>query len=153
MHLNDDPFRGYLAQLVASAALFIALVAVFNLWVDPYRIFSLLPELRVATIKARPGANIAQVKLIGAVSKQPGVLILGNSRAEIGFDPSHRLLRASGRSVYNLAVPGAGIQRVRDLFRAVVDRTDVDWVILAVDFQDFILNARRPGASPPTIPS
>lgn len=147
-HKQHD-FRDYLWRFVATLLCTLLAVAAVNLWVDPYRLFGVLGETAVNRVKARPGANIGEIKLLNAVRARPTAVIIGNSRADIGFRPDHPAWRAHAGRVYNMAVPGAGIQRVRDEFRALLEQDPgVTTVVLAVDFQDFVLNATNTGAAP-----
>jgi hypothetical protein len=139
--VHNDGFRAYLGWLLVTLIVSVAFVASFNLWVDSYRLFSAFPETERTSRKVRPESNIAAIKLLNGIAARPDAVILGNSRADIGFRPDHRGFWPYQRRVYNLAIPGAGIQRVRDDFRALLERHDVEFALLAVDFQDFVLNS------------
>ncbi len=146
--MSDAPARNpdhgvYLWRYVLVLLFTLVGVAAFSFWANPYRLFSPTFESAWNRIKPRPESNIASVKLLNADAAAPRALILGNSRAEIGFDPEHPGWGALRGRVYNLAIPGAGIETVRDQFRALLERVDVDTVVFAVDFQDFVLNAGR----------
>lgn len=138
----------YLKTFSVAFTALLAVVALFNYWVDAYRLFDLLPEARIAAVKVRPESNIAAIKLLNAVRADPTAVILGNSRADIGFRPDHPSWAGHRGRVYNLAVPGAGIQRVRDDFEAISRSGNVRLAVLALDFQDFVLNSERVGARP-----
>lgn len=139
---KSSDFRQYLIVVLTSALASLAAVALFNLWVDPYRLFRVFPESPITATKARPSANIGQIKVLNAARAGQPVLIMGNSRADIGFNPQHRFFTNLPGKTYNAAVPGAGVQQVRDDFEMLVDNTQVKTVLLAVDFQDFVLNAQ-----------
>jgi hypothetical protein len=146
--VSDAPARNpdhgvYLWRYLLVLLFTLVGVAAFSFWANPYRLFSPTFESAWNRIKPRPESNITTVKLLNAASAAPRALILGNSRAEIGFDPEHPGWGVLRGRVYNLAIPGAGIETVRDQFRALLDRVDVDTVVFAVDFQDFVLNAGR----------
>jgi hypothetical protein len=127
-------FLGTLMSVMATAAC-------LNWQVDPYRLFSGVDLAGPASIKIRPEANVASVKLLNAISAQPDVLILGNSRAEVGFDPGNPGLSALGARPYNLAVPGQSIIDQTRAFISVIERSPVRVVVVGLDFQDFIINA------------
>jgi hypothetical protein len=123
----------------------LASTALFNLWVNPYRLFHVFADGPLTKVKVRPDSSIATVKLLNAVAARPSAVIIGNSRADVGFSPDHPgWVRYRGR-VYNLAVPGAGIQGVRDQFRMLIECCEVRVALLGVDFQDFVLNAEPVG--------
>lgn len=129
--------RGFLAALLAA----MAAVASLNLSADPYWLFSLVGAAERATVKIRPEGNVASVKLLNAVAAQPDVLILGNSRADVGFDPANPALAALGTRRYNLAVPGQSIAAQAAAFDALAERSAIRTVVLGIDFQDFVINA------------
>jgi hypothetical protein len=130
--------RGFLLTLASV----MAATAWFNWRVDPYRLFSAGESARPDSIKIRPEANVAAVKLLNAISAQPDVLILGNSRADVGLDPGNSRLSALGAQAYNLAVPGQSIVDQTRAFVSLVERSRVRVVLVGLDFQDFIINAR-----------
>jgi hypothetical protein len=146
-------FQRYLRSLTATVVLALAAVAMFNWWVDPYRLFSQTPRSQLTSMKARPGSDLAGVKLLNAIAFRPDVLILGNSRADVGFDPQHPALQALGSRVYNLAVPGQGIGGALANFTTLLKSADVRAILVGVDFLDFAVNAhpsdayREPEAS------
>src|SRR6185312_13187338 len=64
-------------------------VALLNYLIDPYAIFGLRTVNGINAIKPRPNAMMTDIKAIIGTRFQPEALILGNSRAEVGFDPRH----------------------------------------------------------------
>lgn len=139
--VDSAPYRRYLQGFLGVLAGGIALVALFNLWVDPYRLFGWLPASRLTSTKVLPESNIGAIKVLNAIAAQPACVIVGNSRADIGLDPAHPGWTECHGKVYNMAVPGAGIARVRDDFKALVEHAPVKVAVVGVDFQDFVLNA------------
>lgn len=82
-----------------------ALVAI----VDPYRLYRLVERPGFNQVKTQPTRYQPQIKLAGAQATGAQLLILGNSRAEIGLDPADPVLAATGMSAYNLALAGTRI--------------------------------------------
>ena len=68
---------------------------------------------------------------------RPASLVLGNSRAEIGFDPESPAWPESARPVFNLALPGAGIAAVADELAEALRSTSPRLVVVGLDFLDF----------------
>src|SRR5437763_9397564 len=99
----------FLGMMCATFLASLAAVAAFNLAIDPYAIFGAPIVEGVNAVKPRPDAWIADIKLAVARKRGPKALILGNSRAEIGFDPDSAALRATKIAAYNMAVPGFGL--------------------------------------------
>ena len=128
--------------LTVTVTISLGLVALFNWWANPYRLFQSSPSSSMTSVKVRPEANIATIKLLNAIDQRPKVVILGNSRADVGLDPAHPALTRLGGPVYNLAVPGQGILGVLANFRTILRESDVSTVIIGVDFVDFVVDAQ-----------
>jgi hypothetical protein len=135
-------FRRFVVGLTATVLICMALVALFNWWVNPYRLFQSSPPSALTEIKVRPESNIATIKLLNAIDRRPEVVIFGNSRADVGLDPAHPALVRLGQPVYSLAVPGQGILDVLANFRTMLRETDVQTAIIGVDFIDFVVDAQ-----------
>ncbi|WP_317205830.1 hypothetical protein [Janthinobacterium sp.] len=132
------------AALGAGAALSMLLV----LLVDPYRLYRLVERPGFNSVKPAPARFQEEIKLRGAGAVRANVLMLGNSRAEIGFDPEY--FSARGYSAYNLAISGSGIATARsqlDSLRAAGQRPAV--LLLGVEFLDFLLDPALPPAPAP----
>ncbi len=146
---NSPQFQRYLWR--AGAWLFggIAAVLAFVVLVDPYGLYGVFTKPGFNSVK--PGLTRYQedIKVAHAKAMQPEVVIVGNSRAEIGFDPQTVSRLAGGRPAYNLAVPGvaigASVRQLEALQQAgVKPRT----VILGIEFLDFVAQRKHtaPGA-------
>ena len=146
--IEDREFGAYLRRMLGVLFLGLLLTALFNWWVNPYRLFN-PPQSSLTTVKARPDANIPSIKLLNAIDRHPDVVILGNSRADVGLDPANPSLQAMGNSVYNLAVPGQGMLGVLEQFRAIASNGDVKVALVGVDFIDFVVNAQPVSAMKP----
>ena len=133
-------FRRYLRWLVTT--LLIAIVSVVGLVIaiDPYGLYRLAPP-RTGFNVVKPNLSRYQdeIKLTHAIALRPDVLILGNSRAEIGFDPEGPALSHAGLSAYNLAIPGIGIAVSRRQVEHL-DRIGIKpkLLVLGLEFLDFI---------------
>lgn len=95
---------------VAGAATSVALVVA----VDPYRLYGGAERPGFNTVKPQPVRYQKQIKLEHARSRDADTFIVGNSRAEIGFDPAYPGLAANGARPYNLALAGTRLQVARE---------------------------------------
>lgn len=139
-------FQRYLRWLVATVLIAIVSTVGLVVAIDPYGLYNLVPP-REGFNLVKPNLSRYQdeIKLTHAITLRPDVLILGNSRAEIGFDPEGSVLSHAGVSAYNLAIPGTGI---------VVSRRQVEYLdriginpkllIIGLEFLDFIDDPERP---------
>jgi hypothetical protein len=131
------PVQRYLWTWLGSTAAFMALVAVINLVVDPYGLFRIVDVPGLNRIKSQAGERAKLFKRAGLARMQPASLILGNSRAEIGFDPASPAWPERARPVFNLALPGAGIEAVAAEFDAALRGVAPGLVVVGLDFLDF----------------
>ena len=131
------PAARYLwAWVMSTAALLIAIFAV-NLVVDPYGLFRIVDVPGLNRIKSQAGERSALFKRTGVERMRPAGLVLGNSRAEIGFDPESPAWPESARPVFNLALPGAGVAAVADELAEALRSTSPRLVVVGLDFLDF----------------
>jgi hypothetical protein len=129
----------YLKIFLLSAMVTVIGIAAINGLVDPYRLFRIASWPGINRVK--PYANHEQRLAKAYLAEWVGAkaLILGNSRAEIGFDPAHPAWPA--QPVLNLAVAGTSLELSLAYLRhaAAVEKPDV--VVLGVDFMDFLIAA------------
>ena len=124
------------AWVMSTLALLFAVVAV-NLVVDPYGLFRIVDLPGLNRIKSQAGERAALFKRTGVERMRPASLVLGNSRAEIGFDPESPAWPESARPVFNLALPGAGIAAVADELAEALRSASPRLVVVGLDFLDF----------------
>ena len=127
----------YLWAWVVSTLALLGAVAAVNLIVDPYGLFRIVDLPGLNRIKSQAGERAALFKRAGVERMRPAGLVLGNSRAEIGFDPESPAWPESARPVFNLALPGAGIAAVSDELAEALRSASPRLVIVGLDFLDF----------------
>lgn len=127
----------YLRSLLLSTLLLLGVVAIFNALVDPYGVFRLINRDGFNRIKSQAGQRAEMFKRHGAERMRPNALILGNSRAEIGFDPQSPAWPETTRPIFNLALPGKGVYSALDEFTRVLSHTTPKLVVVGLDFLDF----------------
>lgn len=146
--MTASPFKSYLATLALVLAAGAVLVGAFVLVVDPYGLYGVVRRDNFNAVKPGLTRYQSQIKQEHALRRQPQFIILGNSRAEIGFDPRAGALAALGAG-YNLAIPGTGLATSASQFAqlrqaGVRPRT----VIVGMEFIDFLNPAVAPAARP-----
>jgi hypothetical protein len=104
----------YLRSLLLATLALLGVAALFNLLVDPYGLFRVISLEGFNRIKSQAGQRAETFKRHGAERMRPNALILGNSRAEVGFDPQSPAWPVAVRPVFNLALPGAGVDSALD---------------------------------------
>ena len=128
----------------------LAAVATFNLLVDPYDLFRVVDLEGFNRIKSQAGQRAVMFKRKNVERIRPNALILGNSRAEIGFDPDSPAWPAAVRPVFNLALPGTGPHAALDEFRRVQDINALRLVLIGLDFLDFRVDPSSRIVTPPS---
>ncbi len=135
-----------LCALSFAAVLVAAAAAVFV--IDPYGVFSWVSREGFNSRKVRLTHSQFEVRSRVAAHLKADAWILGNSRAEMGFDPMHPAFAQNGLVAYNLAVPGGGGQLSLKLAEALSTSQTSKRIILGVDFLDFPV---RPDAQEPPL--
>lgn len=133
------PHRHYLllSTLLVLAAL--GCVAAINLFVDPYGMYGFVFKRGVNEVKPHAGANGVMAKAYQVQRVRPSTLILGNSRAEVGFNPMSASWPSALQPVYNAALPGAyPITSLRYLQHVIAVQTP-EAVVLGVDLMDYLV--------------
>jgi hypothetical protein len=146
---SHRPYARYLALAggLAFAACLAALL--FNAAVDPY---GMLGTPRVDGFNARKiyaDRELQPYKANGLRQTRPRTVILRNSRAEVGLDPSSPLWPEQLRPVFNAAVPGTGLRTAARMLYTAHAAGNLGTVVLAVDFPDFL--ARQEAATEPLV--
>lgn len=139
--------KRYLLVWLTVTTIFLLFVAVFNMLVDPYGLFRIVDKPGFNAIKPVASTHGAMTKAYQLVRIKPKILVLGNSRAEVGIDPSHPALAAKGSAIYNAALPGTGtntsLRFLQHILAATANNPDrqPQMVIWGVDFMDFLIDA------------
>lgn len=143
--------RWFTGTVVIGIAVVVTLVAI----IDPYNQYQIVVRPGFNLIK--PGLTRYQQenKLTQASQLRPDALILGHSRAEVGFDPDGPAFVRRNLSAYNLAIPGTGISTARaqvEYLYKVGIKPKV--IILGIEFLDFLEAPRKmPAATEPSRPT
>jgi hypothetical protein len=142
---------GYLLYLGATVAAVVVATAAFNVLVDPYGYFDRPRIAGFNAVRPNPTHDAVPIKRVAMCRLRPDALILGNSRAEVGFDPENPAFRARGLKAYNAAVRGSNIKTAWNLLSSCPEAPPPKVMLLGLEFLDFLVDSqvapRRP--SPP----
>jgi hypothetical protein len=136
--------RSYLMLFGVAFVFLIALAATVVLYADPYRLFRLPGAWPEAYPRPRAGQQMRLLKQAGIAALHPKTLVLGNSRAEIGFDPASTHWRDDALPVYNAAEPGTGIDVQVNTLSFALEHAPVRRLVVGLDFVDFIAESDIP---------
>lgn len=138
-------FTRYLAWGASVAAAGVALVLACTVVIDPYHLFDLVHMNGFNRLKPQPERYREEIKLAQTGAIRPNMLVFGNSRAEIGFDPDSRWIRERGLSAYNMALAGTRLDVSQRMFeRARTGMPPPVLAIIGVEFLDFLVDASAP---------
>lgn len=106
---TTDASRHYLRWFFGTVMAAVLLAGAINVLVDPLGIF-MSPRMQgVNRIKPHLDHHQELTRWRQVQRLCPSAMILGNSRAEIGFDPEHPAFATRGLNVANQAVPGTDV--------------------------------------------
>ena len=126
----------YLKMMFVVATAIILGAALFNVAIDPYGLYGLMDLPGINTFKARAGQRAQAFKLSVLHRIRPSTVILGNSRAEVGFDPHHAVFTESSAPAVNLGIPGSGINTTVALLQHALTVTRPKVAVIGLDFLD-----------------
>jgi hypothetical protein len=127
----------YLWAWFASTVALLGAVVAINFVVDPYGLFRIVDVAGLNRVKSQASERGPLFKHAAVERMHPSGLVLGNSRAEIGFDPDSPAWPAWARPAFNLALPGAGISAVAGDFGRALRGVAPKLVVVGLDFVDF----------------
>lgn len=119
------------------------LAGLLSVVVDPYGVFGLVNREGFNARKVRLSHSQFEIRSRNAARLHADAWILGNSRAEMGFDPQHPSFARAGVTAYNLAVPGEGGTTSLKFAQALAQEQTPKHIILGVDFFDFLVDPNR----------
>lgn len=142
----------YLRWFLGSAVAATALVGALNVAVDPLDVFATPRFAGFNALKPHLDHHRELTRWSQAQRVCPSAVILGNSRAEIGFNPEHPGFAALGLSAVNQAVPGTDASRA---YRQLLWLQSIGCmprvIVLGAEFFDFLGGA--PAKPLPTLAS
>jgi hypothetical protein len=140
--------RHLITWLGATLAL-LAIIGTANALIDPYGMFRSSNYSEFAPVKPTAGEQGPMVKSYQVLKTLPKTLILGNSRAEVGFNPEYEGWPISWQPVFNLALPGTGTKTTLNYLQHVLNnakltRTSMPkQIVWGLDFSDFLTNSEE----------
>jgi len=139
---EDNNPKGFIVSLLACFFLAASAIPLANIVVDPFFRFDLM-AIEGFNAQKTQFASQARLAKPGVVCRlQPGSVILGTSRAEVGIDPRHPGWNANYGPVYNLALAGSGLRELYLTLQHVVHASPrLHFAVVGLDFLMF--NAHR----------
>jgi len=136
--MYNDLQSTYIRCLVIFTVLILGICATWNWFVDPYDMFGSTRINGINQIKPAAESRERISKPYRILEVKPRTLILGNSRPEVGLDPSYQCWPEEMKPVYNMAMLGAGLYENYRNFQHAVYKGQVKHLFLALDFLVFV---------------
>jgi len=123
-------FRPYLIAAVLVMVSVLALVALLNLWIDPFGAYRAVSSRRFDTYRDEIGSRTSKAELINRADYD--VLLLGSSRTEVAIDPLHPVW--AGKKVYNIGLAASSIRELQQVLDFAHATHRAQSVVLFCDF-------------------
>lgn len=117
-------------------------------FVDPYAQHDTTLIGGFNEIKPRSRTHLRAGKEMRLLRAKPTTVILGNSRADIGFDPKSAKWPAQMQPVFNFAIPGEPMSGTLDRYRFSVRGHAPKFILLPLDYMDFLSEKAGPKEFP-----
>ncbi len=132
----------YIRSYFISFIVLISSIGTVNWFIDPFGMYWSPVIAGVNEIKPEAGTRSRISKAYQVDKVAPQILIVGNSRVEMGLDPNSKIF--AGKRVYNQGMPGAHlIMQVDYAIDAIENNHSIEHVIMGVDFLDFLVNSQQ----------
>ena len=141
--------KQYIIALAACAIAISFAVGAINYFADPFLLTGAPRISGVNQHKVDIGSYIRVTKAYHPLRNEHDVLLVGNSRIEMGLSPAHACFARAGQRVYNLGIPGASVSAQLAYASNLMAQQPIREVFLSVDFSDFAESgaAEGPGAA------
>lgn len=132
----------YISTYFTSFAIVLFSIAIFNWFIDPFGMFWSPQIERVNLVKPEAGKRSRITKAYQVNEIKPEILIVGNSRVEMGLNPNNN--NFNGKVVYNQGMPGASVaMQVDYALDAIANNDTIEQLFVGVDFLDFLLSEKQ----------
>jgi hypothetical protein len=141
--------KAFFVGFAVVSGLAVSLTLAINLIVDPFARYDLVSLRGFNALRTQAGSHARLSKLATVCRDRPEAVAIGTSRVAIGIDPTHPGWGAMAGHVYNLGMPGMGLQEVDLTLRHAVYAADrLKLALVGLDFLMF--NATREALAPET---
>jgi len=136
-------FTAWCAAVVGAGVLLVTgCVAV----IDPYHLYGFVDSPALNHVKPLPEQYREQIKLAQATAARPDLILLGNSRVEVGLDPDSPQVSAHGRTAYNMGLSGTTLTVSERMYAQLRESAaPAAMAVIGVEFLDFLV---KPDAAP-----
>lgn len=132
----------YIATYFTSFVILLFSIATFNWFIDPFGMYWSPQFKNINLVKPESGSRSRITKAYQVDKKNPQILIVGNSRVEMGIDPHNKDF--SSKRVYNQGMPGSTVAMQMDYAIDTISNSNaVEHLLVGVDFLDFLIKKEQ----------
>lgn len=138
---NNDSFGRHFVVLCLTMVFSLSVCAALNVVVDPFGVYANEWVASLKIYSTERGTRTSKAEVLH--HKDPGAVILGSSRVEVGYDPEHPCLQqwltehAFVDRTVNLGLAGTNIYETEKVLNAVLETPDIRLVAICVDLLMF----------------
>ncbi len=139
----------YLTTFFIAFIGFILAIGALAWFIDPYGMYWSPIIENVNKVKPEAGTRTRITKAYRVNEVKPHILLVGNSRVEMGLAPTHPLF--NNKRVYNQAMPGSSLaMQVDYAIAAIANNPSIEHIIMGVDYFDFLSAKEVTNQAPPS---
>jgi len=132
----------YITLYFTSFVVLISSIATFNWFIDPFAMFWSPSIDSLNQLKPEAGTRTRISKAYQIKNIDPEILIVGNSRVEMGLSPKSDSFQ--NKVVYNQGMPGSHLVMQTDYaIDAIKSSQSIKHLLIGVDFLDFLLSKEK----------
>jgi hypothetical protein len=132
----------YITTYFTSFTVLLLAIASFNWFIDPFGMYWSPVLENINKTKPESGKRSRITKAYQTDNLAPQVLIVGNSRVEMGLDPTSKFF--SNKLVYNQGIPGAGVgMQIDYAINTISTNNNIEHIIIGVDYIDFLISEQK----------
>ncbi|OKY26726.1 hypothetical protein [Thalassotalea sp. PP2-459] len=128
----------YLKKFSFITILLLIGVGGINWFIDPFGMYWSPTISNINKVKPEASNRVRISKPYRVEHVKPDVLLMGNSRVEMGLSPYHPAFE--GKKVYNLGLAGATLHsQIDHIYHAINTSPNLETIVFGLDFFDFLV--------------
>jgi len=132
----------YITLYFTSFVILLSSIAAFNWFIDPFAMYWSPRVSFLNQIKPESGTRTRITKAYQIKNIDPEILIVGNSRVEMGLSPKSHIFQS--QTVYNQGMPGSHLVMQTDFaIDAIKQSQNIKHLLIGVDFLDFLVTKEQ----------
>lgn len=128
----------YILWVAGTIVVLTALSILLDVLVDPYRVFGTPVVAGWTRLKPQIYEHTGVAKTYQLEKVSPRTVLLGNSRVEVGFDPTSLEWPADARPVFNAGEAGQDLFTALYMMREAIATGRLKTALVSIDFLDFL---------------